>query len=125
MPTRDETLIVILESIKLRAARIDSTRTSRCMWGMLLLRGTIVDMLRQWVEGIVVEHSDDQEVLDTVRLMLEKFVAEAVVKRNVFEFQKEWVDRWLLKLREGGCDGECVCEVVFIDEEKHRPKPVI
>ena len=127
MANREETLLVILESIKLRSARIEKARTSRCFWGMMLLRGTVVDMLRQWVESIVLQHTDDPEIMDTVQLMLGNFVSEAALKSNVFEFQKEWVDRCILKLRGGTCcgGGGCVCEVVFIDEESHRPKPVM
>ena len=46
---KSETLIVILEAVKLHAARIDKTRAVRCL-GMRFLRGTVIQTLRAFVQ---------------------------------------------------------------------------
>ena len=100
MADKAETLIVILQAVALHAARIDKTRAARC-WGMRFLRGRIIQTLRGFVEKIVLQHTDDPEVLDAAREMLDGFAAEAMMVQcdDLVEFQRQWVEKWILRLR--------------------------
>ena len=101
MADKAETLIV--EDVKLHAARIEGSRTTARCLGMRFLRGRIIQTLRGFVEKIVLQHTDDPEVFDAARGMLDGFVADAMLVPcdDVFEFQRQWVENWILRLRVG------------------------
>ena len=103
-------LVSILEAIRTRCfeieARVGVARSARLMEWMYQDEVSVGKILRMWVQGVAMEHTDDPDVLCKVFILLDLFVIEArglgkVKYRTLKVFFTMWIHRCILRLGVG------------------------
>ena len=103
-------LVSILEDIRVRCfeleARVGVARSARLMEWMYRGETLVENILRMWVQGVAMEHTNDPDVLCTVFILLDLFVAEArglgkVEYRTLRVFCIRWIHQCILRLGVG------------------------
>ena len=100
-------LALILETIGARfdalEFRLGPVRASRLLGHALRGCEPVEAVLRNWVDGVAMEHTRDPDTLAAVRILLALFLAEAARLGNkdysaLQRFRRKWLSRCILRL---------------------------
>ena len=103
-------LASILETIGTRfdclQSRLGPVRTSRLLGYALRGCEPVGIVLRNWVDGVAMEHTRDPDTLAAVRILLALFLAEAARLGDkeygeLRKFRREWLSRCIWRLGAG------------------------